>query len=285
MDRAGLLGIVALVGASACGETERSPHGFLTPKQLGAGGAAGAAGVAGASGAAALAGMAPVAGAAGSIAKPEFDVGAAVDECIQYCEALPYRLPSALCEDWNHPPWNPQFCHRDLPGPCLDYCNELYGVVSPDCAETLPAVIRCVAPQYESTSINVSSDCWLKDCRDPLFTMTSACYGLREQLDAARSVWGASGIVEYDLQYDLGDGAVIRVEVRAGADPVVTPVDATPWTVPGLFDRVETYLEAPGMAPSVAYDPALGFPTYVGHYQGCNSPYDDVQGVTVAPLR
>jgi hypothetical protein len=280
-----LFGIIVILGASACGETERSPAGFLTPKPLGAGGAAGTAGAFGASGAAPLAGAAPVAGTGGAIAKPEFNVSAAVDECIQYCEKLPYRLPLALCEDWNHPPWNPQFCHHDFAGPCPDYCNQLYGVVSLPCAETLPPVIRCVAPTYEKTSVDLSADCWLKDCRDQLFTMTSACYGLREQLDAARATWEASGIVDYDLQYDLGAGTPVHVQVRAGADPAVTPADATPWTVAQLFDGVERYLAAPSMAPTATYDPDLGYPTYLGHYQGCSSAIGDVGGVTVAPLR
>jgi hypothetical protein len=280
-----LLGIVALVGASACGQTERDLPSWAT--RSGAPGVAGIAGVgsvawggAGSGGASAAgASSGGLAGTGGSSALSE-----AVAECEHYCETLTYKLPTALCEDWHRPQWDPQFCHLVGPFPtCADYCREVYDTVTPECAPTLAPVIRCVSHTYASVSVP-TGECWLKDCRDLLFTMTSACYGLQEKLAAARATWAASGIVDYQLQYDLGIDLKAQVVVRAGSDPVVTPADAVAWTVPKLFDAVEGALTQPGVAPDPVYDADLGYVVGWRLLVGCVEGSGGASGIEVTPL-
>lgn len=207
-----------------------------------------------------------------------------VAECEQFCEALAYRLPGALCEDWNRPGWEPAFCNVSGRLSCADYCGNVYETVSPACADTLPPVIRCVAPTYASVAPPSLGECWLEDCRDQLYTMTSACYGLREKLTSARATWAASGVSDYQLQYDW-NGAKAEVTVRVGSEPVVTPPDAVAWTVLKLFDEVERYLDTPGVAPGVTYHPVLGYALELTRQQGCADPADGVFGIEVAPVR
>jgi hypothetical protein len=280
MARALVLGIAALAPAlaSACGQTARDrPE---SPAAGGAGvGGAGAGGFAGMTGNAGTAGSADMAGSAGTSA-----LLPAVTECTQYCENLQYRLPGALCEDWNREGWEPEFCGVQFNiRSCPDYCRSVYETVSPACAAVLPPVVRCVAPTYALPSPPSLDECWLGDCRDQLYTMTSACYGLREQLDAARAIWAASGVGDYQLQYDTGTN--VQVVVRAGSEPVVTPPDAVAWTVPALFERIESTLDIPGSAPRALYDPFLGYVTYWELLRGCEeSPRDGLWGIAVTPL-
>jgi len=217
-------------------------------------------------------------GSAGSTPAGSTPPGA-LEECEQYCKTLYYRLPQALCEDWHRTGWQPQFCHLPYSDDCSDYCTTIYNGVSPACAATLPAAIRCVAPDYQRQG--VPTQCWLEECRDPLFTMTAACYGLREQLDAARAAWSARGLVDYQLSYNGGDGKAV-VAVRGGAQPTVTPAGATPWTVPQLFDEVERLLATPGVAPGATYDAALGYVTQLESNQVCDFSVI-VSGIEVAP--
>lgn len=281
------LAMMALMAASACGRTEREPLG--SPELSGASGGAatsngGSSG--GLTGSSGLAGMGGLVGTSGLTSMGgSSQVQSAVSECEQYCETLDYRLPQALCEDWNRTGWEPPFCHLDPSAPCADYCREVYEAVSPTCAELLQPVIRCVAPSYAKPFI---TSCWLAECRYQLFTMTSACYGLQEKLAAARAAWEASRVIDYDLTYDWGgrDPRKAQVVVRAGREPVVTPADATVWTVPQLFDEVERSLHQPGSAPVVTYDAELGHVVDLRLLeQGCDGGSTLVTGVAVAPLR
>lgn len=261
-----MLGLMALLGSAACGNTKRDPAGWMAV----AGGAAGAAGTS------TSAGVAGEGGAAEPVSP--------VTECNRYCEALPYRLPAALCEDWNRPGWEPQFCGLGNRS-CADYCDTLYKTVSPECAATLPPVVRCVAPTYSSlAAVPTLDECWLRECRDQLYTMTSACYGLREKLDAARALWEQSGVAEYRLSYDAGGSEKVEVLVRAGSEPAVTPPGAFAWTVPKLLDEVERYLNEPGVAPDAIYDEQLGYVVRLARLQGCDLLGQVVGGVEVEPL-
>lgn len=269
MVRVFLVGLGALCALSACGETERAP------KTSAAGGSAGSGAVAQPAGEGGVAGEGP--GEAAPFAT-------AIAECVHYCETLDYILPHALCEDWHLPEWDPQFCHLRPTMGCSDYCTAVYETVQPTCAPTLPPVIRCVSSTYERAALPSAGECWLEDCRDLLFTMTSACYGLREKLAAARATWEASGVANYDLQYPVSDNAMAKVVVRAGSEPTVTPPGAVPWTVPKLFDQVESNLNAPGGTAKAAYDPTLGYVVFVGRQQGCSEYVTDALGeIVVTP--
>ncbi len=284
-----LVAVAALAwGAVGCGQTERDPQvGFqVNPPVASSGGQAGAAQPAAGSGGQAGAAQ-PAAGAAqqgGSGGSSAAALGEAVAECQHYCEQLAYRLPQALCEDWHRQGWDPQFCGLSLPPDCPGYCAGLYAALTPECAATLPQVIACVAPTYRIQNVPKATDCWLGECRDLLFTMTSACYGLRDKLDAARARWDASGIGDYELRYDWLPDAPAVVEVRAGLEPSVTPADASAWTVPSLFAEVEKLLRQPGVAPNVAYDAELGYVTGLVRQQGCGADFGVVGGVTITPL-
>ena len=261
------LGLVLLIVASACGHTEHQ-----SPAAMPSSGGGGASGLAGTAG---LAGTGGLAGMGGSS-----QVASAVTECEQFCETLDYRLPQALCEDWNRPGWEPPFCDLEPRASCADYCREVYEAVSPTCAESLQPVMRCVAPSYAS---GVITSCWLADCRFELFNMTSACYGLREKLAAARATWAASGVVDYRLTYDGENGGKADVVVREGSEPVVTPTDAIAWTVPKLFDEVERTLNEPGVAPIVLYDAKLGYVVALARQEGCSEGSTVVNDTEVAP--
>jgi hypothetical protein len=113
--------------------------------------------------------------------------------------------------------------------------------------------------------------------------MTSACYGLREKLVAARALWAASGIGDYRLGYGA-DGGRVEVLVRAGSEPAVTPPGAFAWTVPALFDEVERYLSEPGVAPDATYDAQLGYVAQLTRQEGCEPWAQGVAGVEVEPL-
>jgi hypothetical protein len=205
-----------------------------------------------------------------------------VAECQRFCE-MPYnRLPQALCEDWNRPGWEPPFCQLDPTAPCADYCSQVYQGLSPECAAALQPAIRCVAPEYAK---GVITACWLADCRDLLYTMTSACYGLQEKLAAARATWQASRVVDYDLSYDREDGVKVHVAVRANQEPVAMPAGSVAWTVPTLFDKVDQYLHQFGFAPDVQYDANLGYVVEVVARLRCDESLDRVRGIQVAPLR
>lgn len=280
------LAIVAIIAASACGRTEREPLGPIALSGASTGGAtangASSGGLTGSSGLAGTGGLVGASGLTGMGGSSQ--VQSAVSECELYCETLDYRLPQALCEDWNRTGWEPPFCHLDPSAPCADYCRDVYEALSPTCAELLQPVIRCIAPIYAS---GVISPCWLGECRYQLFSMTSACYGLQEKLAAARATWEASGVVDYDLTYDWGGGgdAKALVVVRAGRDPVVTPAVATGWTVPRLFDEVERSLHQAGGTPFVTYDADLGYVVDSARQEGCSENFSLVRGVAVAPLR
>jgi hypothetical protein len=208
-----------------------------------------------------------------------------VTDCTQYCENLNYRLPGALCEDWNREGWEPEFCGMEFNiRSCPDYCRSVYETVSPACAATLPPVIHCVAPTYALPSPPSLDQCWLGECRHQLYTMTSACYGLREQLEAARATWEAAGLAEYRLLYSWGADTKAEVLVQAGGKLVVTPPEATAWTVPQLFDEVQRYLDGPGTAPQARYDAELGYPLSVVRLQSCSEPSEGVTGIEVTPL-
>lgn len=261
-----MLGLMALLGSAACANTRRDPASWMAA----AGGSAG------------VAGPSSGAGEAGEGGAPEQP--SPITECNRYCEALPYRLPAALCEDWNRPGWEPQFCGLGNRS-CADYCDTLYKTVSPECAVTLPPVVRCVAPTYSSlAAVAPFDECWLRECRDQLYTMTSACYGLREKLADARARWEQSSVVEYRLLYDAGAPEKVEVLVRAGSEPVVTPPGTVAWTVPKLFDEVERYLNEPGVAPDAIYDEQLGYVVRLARQQGCDSTGQGVEGVEVEPL-
>jgi hypothetical protein len=274
------LGMLALVAASACGQIERDPLGPMTMGGADTGGAgtssvntsdAGIGGV-GSSGLAGTGGFS--------------HVQSAVAECQHYCETLYYQLPHALCEDWNRPEWDPQFCRPVGPtNSCADSCTEVYEDVTPECAARLQPAIRCVAPTYANVSLPAPSACWLGDCRAQLFSMTSACYGLKERLAAARATWEASRVTDYQLTYYRSGDARGQVVVRSGSEPVVTPADAFAWTVPKLFDEVERTLQEPGVAPSVSYDANLGYVVDLAREEGCAGATPQVTGVEVAPFR
>lgn len=256
-----LLATLVLVGCVACGNVARDEGG------MGSGGARGSW---------------AASGAPGTGAPGKSSLQTAVAECEQFCETQPYRLPGALCEDWNRPGWDPEFCQ--LSGEtesCADYCSMVYQTVNPACAAVLPAAIRCVAPTY--ASLTLPAQCWLHECRNELYTMTSACYGLQRQLAAARATWAASGVSDYELDYVIDAGSEVRVVVNGSNPPVVTPAHASAWTVPLLFDAVEHDLQSPGVTPSVAYDPALGYVVSLALLQGCEQP-STLQVLAVVPL-
>jgi hypothetical protein len=281
MSKGWMMAVVALAGA--CGETKRSASAPIAMADAGAGGvdssAAGGArqGGAGAGGAGAGgAGGSNAGGALGNAGSGQFGSGAgggasflraAVEECTTACQTLAYRLPAALCEDWNRPGWAPEFCGLNA-GPCPDYCERVYATVSPACAEVLPAALRCVAPTYATAVVNIPI-CWLEECRNQLYTMTSACYGLRERLAAARATWEASGVVDYDLEYTQNN-AKVKVLVRAGRAPAVTPATATPWTVANLFAEVDHLLNTRTVTAGVTYDVQLGYVIDLAREQGCD---------------
>lgn len=290
--------VVVLFLVSACGQTERenrapvlvggagasgSAAGLGSHEPGGMGGLAGISGLAGVGGLATTGGLAGIAGLTGMGGLSQ--VQSAIIECEQYCETSPYRLPAALCEDWNHPGWDPPFCQVGGATPCAEYCSSVYEALTSECAALLPAVIRCVAPTYAEEVVVPTADCWLRDCRAQLFSMTSACYGLREKLAEARAVWQKSEVVDYQLSYDGGDAGRARVVVRGGSEAVVTPRDAIPWTVPELFDEVERYLQEPGVAPQVTYDADLGYVVALVRQEGCTESSVRVSGTEVAPLR
>ena len=271
------LGLLALIAATACGQTERKTASMTT----GSGGEDGSGGEGGGG----SGGSSSSGGDAGGVVSTggSSPTPSAVAECQKYCEMPSNRLPQALCEDWNRRGWEPPFCQLDPAAPCADYCSQVYETVSPACGAALQAVIPCVAPYYAKGVITPS--CWLADCRYLLFTMTSACYGLQEKLAAARATWQASGVVEYDLAYDQQDGMKAHVAVRANKEPEVTPTGAFAWTVPKLFDNVEYYLHQPGVAPDVNYDTDLGYVLNVVVRHGCDETFGRVSGIQVAPLR
>jgi hypothetical protein len=66
---------------------------------------------------------------------------------------------------------------------------------------------------------------------------------------------------------------------------VVTPAEATVWTVPKLFDEVERSLQQPGSAPVVTYDADLGHVVDLVREEGCDGGSSVVRGAAVAPLR
>jgi hypothetical protein len=260
--------LFALIALVACGQTERDS---VAPMTTGSGGED----TAGSSST-----MADTAGAAGT--GGAFPTESAVTECEQYCETPYNRLPQALCEDWNRTGWEPPFCDLDTTAPCPYYCGKVYETVTPTCAPLLSAVIRCVAPYYASGTL---STCWLANCRDELFTMTSACYGLREKLAAARATWQASGVVDYDLAYDLPQGEKAHVAVREGQEPMATPAGEIGWTVPLLFDAADRFLHESGGTADVQYDPNLGYVIALRYRWGCEGSFTQASGVEVAPLR
>jgi hypothetical protein len=288
--------MLVFVGAAACGKTS-SEEGQAVPGGAGAGGAEAGAfsgaglGTAGSSagpnaGGASGSGAATAGSNAGGAtpAAGASSIQSAVAECQRYCESLNYRLPQALCEDWNRPGWDPQFCHRQdsFDESCADYCKNVYESLSPACAAVLPAAIRCVAPVY--ANLTLPAGCWLSECRAPLYTMTSACYGIQDSLAAARAKWEASSVADYELDYESDSDEDTQVLVRAGSAPVATPATAFAWTVPLLFDEVERRLHEPGVAPNVIYDSALGYVTRLGQLQLCEEK-TIIGGVRVAPLR
>lgn len=272
------LGIVALVAAAACGQTE---HGPLRPVMTGpaaagegVGGTAssgsatvGDPGDAGGNGLAGMGGLAPV--------------QSAVAECQRYCETLNYRLPQALCEDWNDPAWDPPYCHMDPMTSCGEYCTEVYQTVTPQCAALLAPVIRCVAPVYASGEL---STCFLGECHKELFALTSACYGLQKTLAEARATWQASSVVDYQLTYSQFNMKA-QVVVRDGLEPVATPSNANPWTVPKLFDAVDYYLNLAAGYPRITYDAKLGYVVGLSYFEDCDRSEEVVSGVEVTPLR
>lgn len=283
MSKVLLLGIAALVAGIACDQTTHDQ-----PRPVAAGGAAaspawggGAGQVAGTAGGGSAGQVADTGGVGGNDGSSS--VRSAVAECENYCGTLMYLLPAALCEDWNRDGWDPEFCGVDSGSSCADYCAHVYETISTSCAAALPAAIRCVAPTYAAGVIPADA-CWLRDCRNQLYTVTSACYGLREKLAAARALWRTSGIVEYHLQYDLPRGMTAEVDVRAGSQVVAAPADAVAWTVPKLFDEVERYLHTPGVAPAVTYDAKLGYVVSLGYLQGCDA-VAAVNGVAITPVR
>ena len=212
-------------------------------------------------------------------------VQSAVAECRTYCETLDYLLPQALCEDWNRPEWDPQFCHSGPWTSCADYCSRIYEALTPACAAQLQPVVRCVAPTYATPNIPPPAACWLGECRAQLFSMTSACYGLQEKLAVARATWQASGVVDYQLTYSRIGDVKARVVVQTGSEPVVTPADAFAWTVPKLFDEVERALHEPGVAPSVTYDRTLGYVVSLAREEGCARASEQVTGIQIEPVR
>lgn len=280
MDRASL-GMVVLVAVSACGRVEQERFEPMAMGGTSAGGtSAGGASAGGASGAGS---SSEPAGSGGLMQLPS-----ALADCQRYCETLAYRLPQALCEDWHRPEWGrAQFCDVwTMPqASCADYCSDVYEAVTPECAAVLGPAIRCVAPTYSSASLPVVGTCWMAECRPQLFTMTSACYGLRERLAAARATWQASGVVDYQLTYGRDSDPAVQVTVRAGREPVVSPANAFAWTVPKLFDAVERALHEPEIMPSVSYDANLGYVVALSIEVSCGQPNSRITGVEVAPLR
>lgn len=280
MVRVLVAGLACLLVLSACGETAHDPQTSSVVAGSSAGGSAGSSSAN--AGAAQQAGSVGVGGASAGATSA---ATAAVAECVRYCDTLEYLLPAALCEDWNRPGWDPEFCHVGPSMGCSDYCTQVFESVKPACAETLPAVMRCVSPTYASLGVPPADLCWLKDCRDQLFTMTSACYGLREKLAAARATWEASGISDYELTYPFGDGVTVRVVVHAGSEPTVTPPNFVGWTVPKLFNEVERYLDQPGKTAKAEYDPKLGYVVALGVQSGCEEyPVGVASQVVVTPL-
>jgi len=274
------LGMLTLVLASACGQIEREP---LRPMTMGGAGTSGA-GTSSVNTSDAGSGGVGSGGLAGTGGLSQ--VQSAVAQCQHYCDTLDYQLPQALCEDWNRPEWDPQFCHTVGPtDSCADYCVKIYELVTPACAARLEPAIRCVAPTYANVTLPPPGACWLGNCRAQLFSMTSACYGLAEGLAAARATWEASRVTDYQLSYSRSGDAKVQVVVRTGSEPVVTPADAFAWTVPKLFDEVERALQEPGVTPRVSYDANLGYVVDLAREQGCAGASAQVTGIEVAPFR
>jgi hypothetical protein len=117
----------------------------------------------------------------------------------------------------------------------------------------------------------------------PLLAATASCgrdltgpqqAALRE-LDAARARWAEQELTDYDYDYRLLCFCPpellqpVRVQVRDGAVTAVhNKADDQPraplsnWsTIPGLFDKIQDYIERPGSVVKVDYDSATGIPT------------------------
>jgi hypothetical protein len=158
----------------------------------------------------------------------------------------------------------------------------VYQTVSPECAALLEPAIRCVAPVYASGAL---TPCWLGECYPELAALASGCYGLKEQLAAARARWQATGVVDYRLRYDLRADEKAEIVVLGGLVTAVTPADAFAWTVPLLFDLVDHDLVQPGGIPRVTYDADLGYVVESSRLERCSHNVPLVSGVEVAPLR
>src|SRR4051794_36771150 len=105
-----------------------------------------------------------------------------------------------------------------------------------------------------------------------------------EQLEAARTLWKENGPADYGLLYqeriDAGPVETFRVEVRGDKVSVwrreggkeknleeLTPSQRQAYTVPGLFDRMERFLEEDRAASrrnyvTAAFDARDGHPTH-----------------------
>ncbi len=99
----------------------------------------------------------------------------------------------------------------------------------------------------------------------------------QQELNAARARWAALEVANYDYEYRMscfcGPDALrpVVVQVRGGmvtavrdreTDEPRTPL--TQWaTIPGLFDRIQGWIDLPANTLDVEYDPVSGIPTSV----------------------
>ncbi len=118
-----------------------------------------------------------------------------------------------------------------------------------------------------------------------LLALTFACGGsvtgprkaAQQALDAARSRWAAIGLTDYDFDYQAScfcGPEMLRpvvVQVRGGTITAVldkeTNAPRTPlsnwYTIPGLFDRIQGWIDLPANTLDASYDPVTGVPTSV----------------------
>lgn len=115
----------------------------------------------------------------------------------------------------------------------------------------------------------------------------------QQALDDARARWAAAGTPNYDYDYSASCfcGPEVtrpaRVEVRGGVVVAVfdketgeprTPLSSW-YTIAGLLDRIQGWINLPANSLTVTYDPATGIPTSVS-VDPIRNAVDDEGGFT-----
>lgn len=256
----------------------------------GSGGAEGGSEPSGAGGVMQSGGASAVTTTGGSAASLPSEEEQIAEVCSRACQRTgSLSLPHVLCEDWQLPFRADgglrlyEFCDPlPMGGDCSSSCESAFAQSSEACAATLAPVVDCVGvfgPYPEPTA---AASCLFTPCVNALLDMTSECAGLRQELETARATWTAAGVTAYRFDYE---GSTIAV-----ADGVARVEEGTalsnPPTVEELFERIEEYLDVPGIAAISQYDEALGYPTVIdlrGDVSSASCTFSDV--VTVEDLQ